>query len=222
MKLERSSLIFLIGSIAFLPFSNGRWMEAWAGFLGPLFLLFLIRSIPGKKGILIGYIVLVSTSCLSWISVNKVVSGPLIFFGALLAGIVFFIPYLFDRVARPLNDNSFLSTFYFPISWVAMDALFSLLIADQGSIAYSQFDNLPLLQLSSITGMTGITFVIAWTASTASWLYENKFRWRQLFRVANVFIGVVGSVFAFGFWRISSTSFGEQVYVLIYKCPAFR
>ena len=85
-----------------------------------------------------------------------------------------------------------------------MDTLFSLLIADQGSIAYSQFENLPLLQLASVTGLTGITFVIGWTAAFGSWLYENKFSFKKCRAGIYFFVATIAVVLEFGLYRLST------------------
>ena len=179
-------------------------MSAAAGILGPVLLTLFIRRFPAKKGLAYGFLILFVTSIISWITVNKVVSGPLLYFGVSLAIFTMLIPYAADRLLRAPGDKSFYKTLYMPLAWVSVDALFSLLVADQGSIAYSQFENLPLLQLASVTGYAGITFLIAWTASVASWLFENRGRLNEVRTGIYVFLFVVGGVFEFGLHRLST------------------
>jgi len=83
----------------------------------------------------------------SWVTVNKVVSGPQIYFGVFFWLLTILAPYAADRIFRPLGDSAFWKTLFMPMAWVSVDLLFSLVLADSGSIAYSQFENLPLLQL---------------------------------------------------------------------------
>lgn len=199
-----STLVFLITAMATLPFSNGRWMSAAAAFIGPAMLTLFIRRFDQKKGLLYGYLILTITSLVSWFTVNNVVSGPQIYFGVLFWLIAILIPYAADRFFRPVGDSAFLKTLFLPMAWVSVDMLFSLLLADSGSIAYSQFENLPLLQLASITGMAGITFMIAWTASTVSWLFENRTRLKSVRAGIYLFLFVAGGILEFGMHRLST------------------
>ena len=48
-----------------------------------------------------------------------------------------------------------------------------------GEKAYSQFGNLELMQLLSVTGTAGITFVIFWFAATMASLWDTGFVWRR-------------------------------------------
>ena len=46
-----------------------------------------------------------------------------------------------------------------------------------GAVAYSQYGNLPLMQLLSATGLSGLTFLITWFGSTLNWIWERSFSW---------------------------------------------
>ena len=46
-----------------------------------------------------------------------------------------------------------------------------------GSVAYTQYGNLPLMQLASVTGIFGIAFLIAWFASVVNWAWDQNFAW---------------------------------------------
>ena len=43
----------------------------------------------------------------------------------------------------------------------------------RGSTAYSQYGSLPLLQLASVTGIWGLTFLISWLAPVVNQLWEK-------------------------------------------------
>jgi apolipoprotein N-acyltransferase len=53
------------------------------------------------------------------------------------------------------------------MAWVAFEFLQSRFTpnATWGSLAYTQYGNLPLMQLAAVTGIWGITFLMAWFAS---------------------------------------------------------
>src|SRR5262249_19094736 len=44
-------------------------------------------------------------------------------------------------------------------------------------IAYTQCGVLPLMQVSAFTGVWGVSFLIAWTASTFEWMWSRRFQW---------------------------------------------
>lgn len=209
----RTSIFLLVFTLCTLPLSNGRWLNPLAGFLGPLALLLFIRSMPKNRGLVMGYFLFVISAAIGWYSVDKVVSGPLIIIGATLGGITFYIPYFIDFIARKKDDVRFISTFYFPITYVAIEAIFSLLVADSGMIAYSQFKNVPLLQFASLFGTAGVTFVIAWTASFASWFLENRNSLKHCRVGVAIFLLFISGVFGFGIYRMKSFRAGRTIKV---------
>ena len=46
--------------------------------------------------------------------------------------------------------------------------------------AYTQYGNLPLLQLLSVTGLWGIDFLMSWLASVVNWAWERGFAWPRV------------------------------------------
>jgi apolipoprotein N-acyltransferase len=46
-----------------------------------------------------------------------------------------------------------------------------------GSVAFSQYGNQPLMQLASVTGLSGIAFLVSWFGSLANWIWEVGFDW---------------------------------------------
>src|SRR5712691_4619228 len=45
------------------------------------------------------------------------------------------------------------------------------------SIAYTQYGDLPLMQVVSVTGIWGITFLLTWFAAVVNWAWERGFAW---------------------------------------------
>ena len=89
--------------------------------------------------------------------------------------------------------------------FVASDWLMGLLhiTGTFGSPAYSQYGVLPLMQLVSVTGMYGLTFLVMWFASAVNAVWEHGFQWRATRLLLAVFGSVLAAVFAFGFARLS-------------------
>jgi apolipoprotein N-acyltransferase len=66
-----------------------------------------------------------------------------------------------------------------------------------GAAAYSQRGFLPVMQLASLAGLWGITFIISWFASVVSGLGEKGFK-----RSGLIFAGILLAVFGFGYGRV--------------------
>lgn len=88
------------------------------------------------------------------------------------------IPFVLDRVAAP-RLGPLAATLIFPMSLVAVEFLRSRVTtaATWGSIAYTQYGSLALMQIAAFVGIWGITFMIAWGAATFEWAWRQQFVW---------------------------------------------
>ena len=122
----------------------------------------------------------------------------------LLKGLIFTLLYAADRWIGS-RSSSWARLLVFPMAFTAMDWLMSLspFINSTGSLAYSQFDNLALMQILSVTGMWGITFLIMWGATTANALWEHDFEWRKVSSKLAIFAAVITVVMLFGSARLA-------------------
>jgi apolipoprotein N-acyltransferase len=69
-------------------------------------------------------------------------------------------------------------------------------------LAYTQFGDLPLMQLVSVTGIYGLTFLITWLAPVVNWLWEQEFGWPVVRRGAMIYAGVMTAVLILGGARL--------------------
>src|SRR5262249_10487750 len=79
------------------------------------------------------------------------------------------LPFAIDRAAAGrLMAPGVGSTLVFPLAFVAIEFLRSRVMpnATWGSIAYTQYGALPVMQIASFAGLWGIVFVMTWSAST--------------------------------------------------------
>ncbi len=72
------------------------------------------------------------------------------------------------------------------------------------SLAYTQSNNLALLQLASLTGTAGISFVMTWFASVIAWMIGEERTGRELISIAGVYAAVLIAVLVFGEIRLST------------------
>jgi apolipoprotein N-acyltransferase len=166
------SWIWLAIGAVLLLFSNGANNVPLAAWLAPVFVMRFVRRQHAWIGLLVAYIVLIATMAFYF---RGMVPIPLPWYYVFLVlwGIPLVAPYVVDRlVAHRLHGIP--ATLVFPTAWAATEYFMSRsLYGTWGSAAYSQYGNLPLLQILSVTGMWGITFLIGWFAAVCNWLWED-------------------------------------------------
>jgi apolipoprotein N-acyltransferase len=103
----------------------------------------------------------------------------------------------------------------YPVLWVAVDTLMAALLpdGDWGSLAYTQADVLPVLQFTSILGVSGVLFLVTLVPSTLTLaiLYGRKLQrgWIAYAGTAVFLVAVVG----FGVLRLHTPVDGKPVTV---------
>jgi apolipoprotein N-acyltransferase len=123
-----------------------------------------------------------------------------------LFGTVLALPYLLDRLFAPRlsSVNKVLATLLFPSCQAACEYLISFTpYGGLISLAYTQYGNLPLLQLVSITGIYGISFLIAWFASIGNEVWGHHLAWPGIRSLTVLYSGVLVLVLFFGCLRLT-------------------
>ncbi|HJQ39797.1 MAG TPA: nitrilase-related carbon-nitrogen hydrolase [Thermoanaerobaculia bacterium] len=154
-----------MAAIAFLPFANGRFGFWLAAIIGPALLVRFMRTQPLARA-LAGGVLAMSIAELFWWKGIIAIHGFAFVAASIVFGMVNVLPYVLDRaVARRVHG--FANTFTLPVAMIALEMLAARFspIGSWGSFAYTQAGNLPLLQLVSITGLAGVTFLVLWTAA---------------------------------------------------------
>ena len=104
----------------------------------------------------------------------------------------------------------------FPAMWVSIEYLFDLVSphGTGGSLSYSQLNFLPVLQLASVTGPWGISFlVLLFSAVLAVGLHLRSSAPKQAMRIVGVGLGVIALALVFGAVRLSIPASGQKVRV---------
>lgn len=94
----------------------------------------------------------------------------------------------------------------FPAAWVSFEYLLDVTSphGTAGSLSYSQLKFLPLLQLASLTGPWGMSYVVLlFSATLAVGLHLRRAALRQALRIVGAGLGIVVSVLGFGAWRLA-------------------
>lgn len=187
---------------ALLLFSNGADAIALAAWLSPVFMLRFVRRQRSYIGLPIAYILLVAAFAFQF---RGMVPIPGIGYYIFLAtwGVALVLPYIFDRfIARRLTGLA--SSLVFPAAWVVTEyALSQAPYGTWGSAAYSQYGNLALLQLVSVTGLWGITFLIGWFAAVCNLVWEDGIYFAPARRSAWLCAGTIAAVTILGGARLA-------------------
>jgi apolipoprotein N-acyltransferase len=131
---------------------------------------------------------------------------PVMTVAGLIFGTILALPYLLDRLLTPrlCLVSGLLATLVFPLSRVACEYLISLTpFGSLISLAYTQYGNLPLLQIISITGIYGVSFLMAWFASVGNWAWEQHFSWPRIRAITLLYAGTLALVLLGGSIRLA-------------------
>lgn len=161
-RLSNRQLLILAALSA--AFANGVWFLPALSWIYPVFLMLFTRRCSVLKGALFGVPILVVGAVAQYLAMDFPGPAALGIALGILAGVSSYIPFLIDRLAfRRLAPAPAL--FVYPLTGVTLAWLAALASGSWGSIAYTQYDNLALLQVTSITGIYGVIFLMGWFAT---------------------------------------------------------
>jgi apolipoprotein N-acyltransferase len=125
------------------------------------------------------------------------------------------VPFAVDRVLSP-RLRGLSRTLVFPAAVTTAELLgtFSSAYGTAGSTAYSQYAGLPLLQLASVTGIWGLTFLVSWLAPVVNQLWEGRRSDSAGRAPAALFVATLVAALLFGGARLAfAAPTGETVRV---------
>ena len=192
-----------------LLFAGGRWNFTPATWLAAVFAIRFFRdSEKAGRNFLFLWVATAIPAILSW----KGATFMSFIHPAAEAGFFFLtaplglIPYVIDRMYYRRSGSPIWLTLIFPVAATAMDFFSSngSPFGTFGAGAYSQRDFPAMMQIASITGLWGVTFVVSWFASLANHVWENGFK---ITRPALISVGLLILILSLGAGR---TSFARQ------------
>lgn len=186
-------------------FSVGRWALPVGAWLAPMFLLHFSRARSPLSGLSWLYLALFGTTFWAYRGVIPA-PGPAAAAISALIALACLVPFVADRLVA-VRMAGFAATLVFPLAWAAVDFAAGRLspYGTWGSPAYTQYGNLPLMQLASVTGTAGITFLIAWFASVLNWAWAGNFDWPAIRMGLLVYGAALCLVLGFGGARLAFT-----------------
>ncbi|MFH0855893.1 MAG: apolipoprotein N-acyltransferase [Candidatus Omnitrophota bacterium] len=203
-KLNRVFDIFLSilsGAILALPFNNPRlWILAWFAFI-PLFLSLNNKTL--KQSFLLSF----ATGATFW-------AGSIFWLvNVTLVGTILLILYLalyfgaFGLIIRPQTKRSQPYVFLFvPSVWVMLEYARSHLLTGfpWSLLGYSQYLNLPVIQIADITGVWGVSFLVMFmNAAGVEIIHSLKARLNRRLKAAVILVILIFSlVLSYGYFRL--------------------
>ena len=150
---------------------------AWIGLISLVHGLRSMRVVPGTACLWLALYVALAIAKRD----TMPIPGPIYFAIIAVEASIATGPFLIDRLVAP-RLTGVAATLIFPIALVAAEFLRSRATgaASWGSIAYSQYELQALIQVASVVGIWGITFLMAWFASTFDWSWSHAFAWADV------------------------------------------
>jgi apolipoprotein N-acyltransferase len=192
----------------FYYFGNGLHGDCWyLVWLAPIPVICLAIGNSGKVAFWASFIAyLIGRLSWFWYLVRVATILPAIIFtiapALIFAGII-----LLSR-STALKLNAWYSLFAFPLLFSAFEYVLIKFAPDgtAASIAYSQMNCLPLIQIASVAGIIGITFMVTLIPSVIA--FALLFRKRIAYLLC-----VIGAVLLFGFLRLNNSSADHKIKV---------
>lgn len=202
-KVKESYSWLVLGAIL-MYFSNWNWSVPVTTWLFSVFLLRFSRTqkiVTGQIALIVVFIFIGVVSMWRLLSIE--VLPPSFRIGCGFAiGVITFLPFLVDRIFSS-RISPFVATLLFPCSWTALEYLSSFVDGSWGALAYSQYGNLPLMQIVSVTGIWGLSFLITWLASVVNFAWEEQFKLRKIRRIIFCYSTIIVLVLIFGYGRLA-------------------
>ncbi|MFO7996605.1 MAG: nitrilase-related carbon-nitrogen hydrolase [Dehalococcoidia bacterium] len=205
--------LWLALSAVLVLFSNGKWNIPVATWLSLVFALRFWRTQPLKRAFIIYTLVYVIPFYFAW---NGLVPIPGIGYPIFVVVISLFNASIFsiDGLLAP-RLKGFGSTLVFPLALATMQYIMTIAspYGSFGSLGYTQYGNLPLLQVLSVTGLAGITFMLAWFASVVNWAWQQQFEWKRIWKGVITYAGILAVLLLSGGAFLVSTPASDSVRV---------
>lgn len=202
---DRWSYLWLALGTVLTVFSTGQWTVPVITWLGSIFVLRFMRSQRALRGYVLVWLTnLVAVSIAWWPILGYGSTLPFFLITMAISTLLIgALPFLLDRLFVPRLPG-ISSTLVYPLSVTALEFL-TISGNPMGSIgaqAYTQFNSPVLMQMVSITGMWGITFLIAWFASMLNFAWERSFEWQKVGRGVALFFLIMFGVLMYGNIRL--------------------
>ncbi|MFD2672653.1 nitrilase-related carbon-nitrogen hydrolase [Marinicrinis sediminis] len=213
MKTYQSIILMLLGGVL-MALSNGKFLLAPAAWIFPVLFLFAIRDMRMRTAWMA---LTLMTAVSNQISFHGMLPSlpdiPMFGYIPAMAGALYAIPFMLQKWSYT-RTQAFAATLILPCTYALLDEMnvYANPFGAFGIPGYSQHDFLAFVQVASVLGVTGLTFIMLWAASILYWLHLNHSAAtrKTVFLIAS---GVLGLIILWGGLRLTLDSGTETVAV---------
>jgi len=210
-RLFKPAIVILSGLCFYFGFSlNGNM--GWMIWIAPVPVLYYSLEVKPGQAFLIAFIAYLIGK-LSWLSyLLAVLPVPLAILYTLLIPLIFAAIVVAARKIVRIARHDF-SVLAFPVLFTAYEYLLFILSPDgtATSIAYTQANYLPVIQLASLTGILGISFLLSFFASSVALALYNRQNKKNTSSLLGVLSVLLVFVFVYGLMRIREPEKGKTL-----------
>lgn len=190
---------WLLLALVLLFFSGGDrpvWVAVW---LAPVFILRFFRETGALKAFFIALPFMVAVDMIADAGMTPFPSFKILLFYTSYGVVLGLLPYVFDGLLRrslPIG----LRTLLFPSLAVSIP----FILGSHGSwgAKANGMEDLALLQIISVTGISGISFLVYWTSAIANEIWEQRSHWKIVRKMTAAFLIAGIAVYGFGLIRL--------------------
>jgi len=220
MRVPNVLLVIAAGlaSAAFFYLGTGLHPIWWMLWLAPMPALAIAPRLRGGAAFLLGAIAWFLGEMNQWNYLRREVELPaqIVILFLVIPSVVFGFGVLFVRSFLQ-RGSLFLAALALPVYWVAYEYLIATMSPHStwGNLAYTQMNCLPVIQIASITGIWGISFIVFLFAGAAAALLSGAGKAGQRRVLAIAVSSIVCAALVFGKWRLQANPFGQSVAVTL-------
>jgi len=191
------------------------WALLW---LAPIPILFVAQGLRPLSVFFVSSLAWLIGELSQWNYFTRIlgIPVPIALLFLVIPAFLFSLGVLFTR-SFFLRQSPILAALAFPVYWVGWEYLSAISSPHStfGNLGYSQMNCLPLIQIASITGIWGLSFLVFLFASTTAVLLTGIGRPLSRRVLAFGTSALLCAVFAFGEWRLATRPDGQSVMVTL-------
>ncbi len=207
-----------LASAGLFYFGTGLHPTWWPLSFAPVPVLAIAPRLRGGAAWFLGSVAWLIGETNQWNYVRHEIELPLqiavLYF--VVPAVVFGFGVLFTR-SFLRRGSVFMAGLALPVYWVTCEYLNAVASPHStwGNLAYTQMNFLPLIQIASVTGVWGISFVVFLFAAAVAALLSGLGKPAQRRSLAIVAAAIICALFVFGEWRLHTNPLAQPVAVTL-------
>ena len=191
---------------------NPTWQAAW---IAPIPLLLLL-DVP-RRQLWLFAILAASMGLASLFSYLRMIASAPIALSLILLQAATWGLVLRRMQVVTQGSRHWLIPFAYPVLWAGLDTVIKSFSphGSWGSLAYTQMEFLPVIQIASLTGTAGVVFVLSLFASTVATFAMKQFEIDRPALAYGLPAAIIATALGFGYWRLAQPQSSNHVTVAI-------